>query len=84
MAGAARAIEVTGQIDAQRHLVLDEPLPVAGPARLRVIVLIPEEGDVAEAEWLYAASANPAFAFLREPEEDIYTPDDGKPFCDPG
>jgi hypothetical protein len=26
-----------------------------------------------EAEWLYAAAHNPAFAFLHEPQEDIYT-----------
>jgi len=26
-----------------------------------------------EMEWLRAAAANPAFDFLKEPEEDIYT-----------
>jgi hypothetical protein len=28
------------------------------------------------------AAKNPAFDFLKEPEEDIYTPADGKPFDD--
>ncbi|HZY43055.1 MAG TPA: hypothetical protein VFF59_13775 [Anaerolineae bacterium] len=35
-----------------------------------------------ESEWLYAAARNPAFAFLHEPQEDIYTLDDGQPFND--
>ena len=33
-----------------------------------------------ETEWLRAATINPAFDFLKEPEEDIYTLADGKPF----
>ena len=79
-----KAIEVTATIDAQRQLVLDEPLPVTGPARVRVIVLLPEETDIDEKEWLRAASANPSFDFLKTPEEDIYTLADGKPFHDQG
>jgi hypothetical protein len=79
-----RAIETTGTIDAQRHLLLDEPLPFAGPIRVRVIILVPEEADINEMEWLRAASANPAFDFLKEPEEDIYTLSDGRPFHDQG
>jgi len=35
-----------------------------------------------EEEWLRAAAANPAFDFLREPQEDIYTLADGRPFND--
>jgi hypothetical protein len=64
--------------------VLDEPLPVAGPARVRVIILLPEEAEIDEREWLQAASANKAFDFLKEPVEDIYTIADGKPFHDEG
>jgi hypothetical protein len=71
-----RAIEISGTIDDQRQLHLDAPLPVAGPSRVRVIILIGEE----EQEWLQAASSNPAFEFLSDPEEDIYSPSDGKPF----
>ena len=29
--------------------------------------------------WLSAISSNPSFAFLNDPEEDIYTLEDGKP-----
>jgi len=35
-----------------------------------------------ESEWLRAAATNPAFDFLKGPEEDIYTLADGKPFHD--
>lgn len=39
--------------------------------------------ELEEFEWLKAAARNPAFDFLKDPEEDIYTLDDGKPFSDP-
>ncbi|HTE85484.1 MAG TPA: hypothetical protein VK821_12200 [Dehalococcoidia bacterium] len=75
-----RAIEVTGTIDARRQLHLDEPLPLSGPSRVRVIILVAQETDEDECEWLRAAGANPAFDFLSDPEEDIYSPSDGKPY----
>ncbi len=79
-----KALEVAGTIDEHRHLHLDTPLPVAGPTRVRVIILIPDQTDINEREWLRAAATNPAFDFLKEPEEDIYTLADGKPFHDQG
>ena len=79
-----KAIETTGKVDEQRQLVLDEPLPIAGPSRVRVIILMSEETDIDEKIWLRAAYANPAFDFLRDPKEDIYTLSDGKPFHDQG
>jgi hypothetical protein len=83
---SVRAIETTGVIDEASHLQLDTPLPVVGPSRVRVIVLLPEEerNDIDELEWLHAAMANPAFDFLKDPEEDIYTLADGRPFDDQG
>ena len=77
-----KAIEVMATIDARRQLVLDEPLPVVGPSRVRVIILLPEEIDIDEKEWLRAANTNSAFDFLKESEENIYTFTDGRPFCD--
>lgn len=77
-----KAIETTAIINANRQLVLDEQLPVVGPAKVRVIILLPEDVDIDEKEWLRSASVNPAFDFLKEPEEDIYTLADGKPFHD--
>lgn len=76
------ALEVTGTVDEHRQLQLDELLPFPGPMRVRVIVLYPPSGEWDETEWLQAASRNPTFDFLRDPEEDIYTVNDGKPFHD--
>ena len=84
MQAATKAIETTGTIDAQHHLVLDETLPITGPTRVRVIILVPEDSDISETEWLQAAAANPALDFLKDPEEDIYTLSDGRPFYDEG
>ena len=51
---------------------------------VRVSHLLPEESDIDEAEWLQAAAANPSLDFLKDPEEDIYTLSDGRPFYDEG
>jgi hypothetical protein len=79
-----KAIETTATIDKERGLVLDEPLPVAGPKRVRVIILLPGEEEMDEKEWLRAATTNPAFEFLNDPAEDIYSVADGSPFRDEG
>jgi hypothetical protein len=76
------AIEVTGTVDEHQRLNLDEDLPISGPMRVRVIVLYPSEDTLDEKEWLYAAAHNPAFDYLSEPEEDIYSLNDGEPFHD--
>lgn len=77
------AIETTGVVDAQHQLRLDEPLPMTGPSRVRVIILVPEAGeDIADGAWAKTAAASPAFDFLKEAAEDIYTRADGKPFHD--
>lgn len=78
------AIETTGVVDQQRQLHLDQPLPVAGPRRVRVILLFPESDDISDTDWMKAAASNPAFDFLKENAEDIYTASDGKAFRDQG
>jgi hypothetical protein len=80
MENVMAAIEMTGTVDEQRHIQLDEPLPFSGPKKVRIIILYPTTEEMDETEWLYAASHNPAFAFLHDAEEDIYTLEDGKPF----
>ena len=83
MEATLRAIETTGIADQEHRLVLDAPLPIAEQSRVRVIILITEEqAEISEQEWLRAASMNPAFAFLNDSEEDLYTLSDGKPFDD--
>jgi len=76
------AIETTGTVDAQHQLQLDEPLPITGPSRVRVIILVPEAGDMPEDAWTKAAANNPAFDFLKDEAENLYTRNDGKPFHD--
>ena len=77
-----RATETTRTVDEQSQLLLDEPLPIVGPSRVRVIISVPERVDIAEDEWLKAAAGNRAFDFLKESVEDVYTLLDGKPFHD--
>ena len=76
-----KAIEVMGTVDKESRLHIDEPIPIAGPNRVRVIILFPSE-DIDESDWLRAAAANPAFEFLNDRAEDVYKPTDGKPFQD--
>ncbi len=82
MEDGMRAIEMTGTIDERRQLHLDGSLPVAGPQRVRVILLYPVDDEWNEEEWLKAAARNPAFSYLHEPQEDIYSATDGEPFRD--
>ena len=79
-----KAIEMTGRVDKDSRIVLDEPLPVAGLNQVRVIILIPQEADIDERNWPKAADANPAFESLKDPKEDVFTVADGKPFDDKG
>jgi hypothetical protein len=81
------AIEIAGIIDENRQLKLEGLLPIIGPKRVRVLVLSPieenDDDDWDEIAWLQTASRSPAFSFLRDAQEDIYTVNDGKPFHDP-
>jgi hypothetical protein len=74
-----RAIEATGILNTQGQIQLDNPLPQDKSSRVRVILLMSEEEDLSEKTWLDAVSTNPSFAFLHDPEEDIYTLEDGQP-----
>ncbi len=76
------AIEITGTVDTEHRLVLDETLPITGPTRVRVIVLVENQDDVTEAAWLKSAATNASFDFLKDVREDIYSLADGKPFHD--
>jgi hypothetical protein len=82
MKAVEKAIEMTATVNEQHRLILDEPLPVHGPAKVRVIVLLPEDADVNESEWLRPGCVNSVFDFLAAPEEDVYTLADGRPFDD--
>lgn len=91
MENPLRAIETTGSVENHRRLLLDKPVPIGEGVKVRVIILTSEEvhrkrprQPEEEDEWLRAAATNPAFDFLKEPDEDIYTLQDGRPFHDAG
>ncbi len=76
-----RAIETTGAVDEAGRLHLDEPLKEATSQAVRVILLFDaDDEEIGEQAWLRATSRNPAFGFLNDPEEDLYTAEDGVPF----
>lgn len=49
---------------------------------LTAIETIGKAEGISEAEWLQLAAQNPAFLYLYEAAEDIYSTDDGVPFYD--
>jgi hypothetical protein len=75
------AIETIGTVIGENRLLLDEGLPLSESSRVRVIVMIDENGkeDHDEREWLRSAAGNESLAFLADHGEDIYTLEDGKP-----
>lgn len=77
-----KAYELPATVMANGHLTwpdfqLD---PALKDAQVRVIVLVEEANDLSDEDWLKAATRNPAFDFLHDAEEDIYSVSDGKPF----
>ena len=74
-----QAIETTAQVDQSGNLHLLTPLRLRNQ-KVRVIILLPESDDIDDKTWLYAIQ-NPAFDFLNEPEEDIYSNQDGNPIA---
>lgn len=76
-----KTIETTGILNTQGQIQLDHPIPQEKAKSVRVILLIPED-ELNEQTWLDAVSHNPSFAFLNDPEEDIYTIEDGQPVAD--
>ena len=71
-----RAIELLGEIDDQHRLRAQVPEGFPAGA-VRVIVLMPEE-DEAGLAWAGGISAEWS-AELGDPNQDIYTLDDGQP-----
>jgi hypothetical protein len=84
MDNSMRALEATGTVDENGQLHLDRPIPSHAADRVRVLLLFNEDSDIDEGEWLLGAARNPAFDFLNDPAENIYSISDGKPFDDKG
>ena len=78
-----KAIEINARTDKFGNLRLDYPLNKKDSV-VRVIILLEEKSEEVEEEkrWLYSVQNNPAFDFLYDPEEDIYSQTDGEPIND--
>jgi len=70
-----QAIETTALIDQSGNLQLLTPIRLRNQ-KVRIIILLSESDDLEDKTWLYAIQ-NPAFDFLNEPGEDIYSIQDG-------
>lgn len=73
-----KAVEVNGFFDETGALTL-EKLPKLTNQRVKVILLIPESEEIDEGSWLTGIATNPAFDFLEDPAEDLYSITDGQP-----
>ncbi len=56
MEAILRAVEATGTIDEQGALHLDRPITTVWPGRVRVLLLMADDADINEQEWLRAAA----------------------------
>jgi hypothetical protein len=78
-----KAIELKSRTDKEGHLKIDYQLDKSN-RKVRVIILFDEDIDEKNEEelWLKSISQNPAFDFLHDQSEDIYSLNDGVPFND--
>lgn len=78
-----KAIEIKAKTDKYGHLKINYPLKQS-ESDVRAIILVDEMKDDVDEEklWMSAISSNPAFNFLNDEKEDIYSLTDGEPFSD--
>lgn len=77
-----KIIEINSKTDRKGNLKIEKKLGVADKD-VRVCVFVDEENaNDEERLYLKSISNNPAFDFLNDPDEDIYSLRDGKPIND--
>ncbi|WP_372947103.1 hypothetical protein [Mariniphaga sp.] len=78
-----KAIELNSRTDKKGYLKIKYPLEKS-EKNVRILILVDEDNNETEEEelWLKAISQNPAFDFLKDESEDIYSLNDGEPFND--
>jgi hypothetical protein len=76
-----KAIEINSKTDKNGHLKIEYKLDKS-EKKVRVLILLEEEQTEPDDEklWMNSISSNPAFDFLKNSEEDIYSLNDGEPF----
>ena len=73
-----KAEEIYAMVDDNGILHVDQPLSFKNK-KVKLIILA-QEDDITDEEWMKFLSTNPAFDFLKNEAEDIYTIHDGKPY----
>lgn len=78
-----KAIEINSKTDKTGHLKINYKLNKSD-SKVRVLILLDDDFSEKEEEtiWLSSISNNPAFDFLKDSAEDIYSLKDGEPFND--
>jgi hypothetical protein len=78
-----KAIEINSKTDNAGYLKIDYKLGKAN-SNVRVLILVNDDAYEQEEEkpWMNSISKNPAFDFLNDPAEDIYSLKNGEPFND--
>ncbi len=77
-----QAVEALGHVDSNGTLQINTSLPLK-EGDVKVIIMYAENNEMTEEQlWLRSVSNNPAFDFLKDQEEDIYSLNDGKPLHD--
>jgi len=78
-----KAIEINSKTDKTGHLKINYKLNKSD-SKVRVLILLDDDSSEKEEEtiWMSSISNNPAFDFLKDSAEDIYSLKDGDPFND--
>lgn len=76
-----KAIEINSKTDKNGHLKIEYKLDKS-EKKVRILILLEEDQTESDDEkiWMNSISSNPAFDFLKNSEEDIYSLNDGEPF----
>jgi len=78
-----KTIEIKSKTDTHGHLRIDYQLDKPEKSVRVLIMLADEVGDADDEQlWLKSISNNPAFEFLAEESENIYSVSDGEPLGD--
>ena len=74
-----KAFETTAVVENPNSIHLDRPLEKTINGKVHVLIFT-DEDEVSESEWMQAAANNPAYDFLKDPAEDVYSLIDGIPW----
>jgi len=73
------SLETYGTVDNKGFLTLSQPLLFRNK-NVKVIIYVPDNDDIDDNLWMHGLANNPAFSFLSDEKEDIYSLNDGVPF----